>query len=209
MPKKVLPTPEGFAIFEQNIMRLGFKLISQPEFADFFKRLGLRAPRKREGREVGLTFSANGLKATVWTTFLVDEEHARDEDAGWVIISENGEPKYFSHPLSRTSGFLERLLTQAKIARERVLNRPICPNEYCLAPMEIVQGRGLKSRYWECRNEVHKGTIERFPWDYGLCSKSVKLLKPDRRERRRYYKKVRDAGKKIGQAMLARKLWKV
>jgi hypothetical protein len=207
MPTKVLPTAEDFNHFQQEIGRLGFQPITQPQFADFFKRLGLHAPRKREGREVGFTFSANGLTVTVWTTFLVDKDYARDEDSGWVLISENGVPKYFTHPMLRTSGFMAKLLMHAKIARERVLARPICPNEYCFEPMEIAQGRGLKSRYWRCKNTVHKGTVEMFPWDYGLCDESVCFLRQERRRRARYRKEARQEGKKPGSAMLSRRTW--
>ena len=206
MPQKVLPNASDIADFQERIAAVGYRQITQPEFANFFQALGLRAPRIRKGREIGFTFSANGLTAIVWTTFLDTEDQAREEDAGWVLILERGKIKYSSHPMMRTSGFLEKLFMQAKIARERVAKRPLCPS--CYGYMDIERGNGMKSRYWICRSAEHKEYTEQFPWDFGLCQESLRFVKLERRIRGRYYRKLKKEGRKIGQAMLSRRLWK-
>jgi hypothetical protein len=203
VPEKVLPDEEDFQEFkERMIINECFRMISKPEFASSFQRLGLSNPRKRLGREVGFTFSASGLTVVVWTTFLDAEKCAREEDAGWVLIAEGDKVKYFSHPLMRTSGFFDRLLMHARIAKQRVLNRPLCPA--CHAFMEIARGKGLKSRYWICRNKSHTLWL---PWDIGICANFVKFLEAERKARRRYRNKLKKAGKPTGQALLNRRPW--
>lgn len=205
MPEKVLPDKEKFNLFEQEIIKEGFKRISDVEFFNSFRRLGLQAPRFRAGREIGFTFSANGLTVYVWTTFLSQIDRAREEDAGWVVIVEGDNPKYYSHPLMRTKGFLDKLLTNAKIAKERVLNRPVCP--VCKAYMQIAKGRGLKSRYWKCRRIHPVLHIESLGWDCGLSEESLDFLMVERSARRRYRKLLKKAGKVVKPAMLSRKPW--
>lgn len=155
MPAKVLPDKERFSLFEQYMLREGFRKLSGGEFSRSFKRLDLQAPRPREGRETGFIFMANGLTVHVWTTFLEHEGQAREVDAGWVLITEGDRQDYYSHPLMRTEGFLRKLFRNAKIAKERVLTRPLCPNPACSAFMKITKRRGhLKSRYWRCTGQV-------------------------------------------------------
>jgi hypothetical protein len=61
MPKKVLPSVEEFRKFCEALKSRGFRETMPGEFMRDFFRLRLEAPSPREGREVGYTFSANGL----------------------------------------------------------------------------------------------------------------------------------------------------
>jgi len=62
MPKQVLPTDSDFDRIKRCLKKLGFKEISRQEFIAQFRRLDLKAPRPRPGREVGFVFEACGLR---------------------------------------------------------------------------------------------------------------------------------------------------
>ena len=81
MPKKVLPNPVDYAWFLTQLTNRGFRPVSVAEFRNDFKRLKLKAPRPRPGREDGFLFFANGLTVRVWTTWLESENKMRDVDA--------------------------------------------------------------------------------------------------------------------------------
>lgn len=209
MPKKVLPDADTFQTFVLYLKQLGFRPIHRAEFQSDLERLGLKAPRPREGRETGFSYSANGLTVVVWTTFLNAEDRARDEDAGWVLIKEGDEPRYFSHPLRRTSGFLRRLFKYARACRNRVLNRPLCP--ICKSHMRIEYGKAIGQRFWACfRKKFHKEP-QFVEWDYGLTKQDQDFFKGERRRRSLYYKERREQGKPLHVARLMRSKhrWKV
>lgn len=206
MPKKVLPDREAFECFTKKLLRRGFRKLLPEEFRENFDRMELSAPSPREGRETGFIYKANGLTVLVWTTFLDQEDQARNTDAGWVLIKEGEAVEYFSHPLHRTKNFLHNLLLSACIARFRALNRPACPS--CGVFMDIARGKNLKARYWQCnRPMVHKKP-EFLPWDYGIPKEALKFLILQRGQRARYRKKRRAQGKKTGTAILQRRGWK-
>ena len=207
MPKRELPDVMSFAAFTRALARRGFRALSTPEFRSDYHRLMLEAPSPREGREVGFVFAANGLEVVVWTTFLKEEGRARFEDAGWVLIKEGDEARYFSRPFHRTKSFLYNLLWAACIARERVLNRPPCPT--CGARMSIAYGNGVKARYWKCtRPEKHARPVN-LSWDYGLPLAAIEHLRPQRKRRRLYNEKLRKEGRVPGAALKRRIGWKV
>jgi len=205
MPAKVLPDKKRFELFEQYMLREGFRKLSSAEFSGSYARLGLQAPRPREGRETGFVFTANGLTVCVWTTFLENEGQAREEDAGWVVITEGDKPSYYSHPMMRTEGFLRKLFRSAKIAKERVLNRPLCPD--CRAFMKITRGPSLKTRYWSCTGKTRLHHVQTLPWDFGLSDESIIFLKALRKARRDYRTSLKKNGKTVVPAMLTRKPW--
>jgi hypothetical protein len=206
MPIKVLPDKEAFGHFCLYMEKEGFRKLSGAEFLIPFRNLDLHAPRPREGRETGFVFTDKGLKVHIWTTFLESEGEAREEDSGWVLITENGRRDYCSHPLMRTEGFLRKLFRTAQIAKERVEKRPHCPT--CNAFMHIAKGRAIKSRYWKCTGtSPHYHRMRTLPWDYGLCDESIIFLQAQRRERRRYQTALKKAGKTVTPAILMRKPW--
>lgn len=205
MPAKVLPDKERFERFSQYMETAGFRKLSGEEFSSSFKRLDLQAPRPREGRETGFVFTANNLTVHVWTTFLERQGQARDEDAGWVLITEGDKREYFSHPLMRTEGFLRKLYRVAQVAKERVQKRPLCPS--CNAFMKITKGRALKSRYWSCTGKSRVHRVQTLPWDYGLCDESIAILSALRKERKPYHKGLKKSGKTVVPAILRRKPW--
>jgi hypothetical protein len=206
VPKQVLPDESSFQAFERSLFGRGFRKITRTEFVKDFARLDLRAPSPRPGREAGYAFVANGLTVVVWTTFVESEGKARDVDTGWVLIKERDSPHYFSRPLHRTKNFLYRLLEQACIARQRVINRPLCP--LCKALMRITQGKGLKSRYWSCHKPAHSEFVA-LPWDHGLPTEVLQAVEKVRKTRAPYQKKLKAVGEKPGKAMLKRKGWAV
>jgi len=208
LAKKVLPTEDDFAEFTGKMERNDFRQTKKKEFAQDFRRLDLQAPRKKYGREIGFHLSQpNGLTVVVWTTFLVNERVARDEDSGWVLIKQGDEVLYFAHPIRRTKGFFTRLYAHALLARYRVLNRPLCP--HCHAYMDIKMGRGLGARYWRCNSNKHLGKIGRASWDVGLPSEATEFVRQERKDRERYRRRRAKEGKKAGHSRLLRKKWKV
>lgn len=209
MPKQVLPDRRKFGFFLYYMTRkLHFRKIERVEFRYDMERLGLQAPRRREGREIGFSFWANGLTVVVWTTFLEPLGPAREEDTGWVLIKEGDVPRYFSHPLRRTDGFLRKLYKYARACRERVLNRPLCP--ICnKKQMHIEYGKEVGQRYWACFNRRFHAEPNFVSWDHGLSEESREFFKTERRERQRYYKLRRAQGKPLHVARFRRVLWKV
>jgi len=206
MPAKVLPSVEAFEKFRRALLRRGFMELLPTEFKQDWWRLRLVAPSHREGREVGFSFAANGLEVRVWTTYLAGE-CAREKDAGWVLIKDGDEAKYFTHPIHRTEGFLHTLLGYASVARQRILNRPLCP--VCDTRMKIVRGKGLKARYWQCVRPLFHDQPVSLPWDHGLPQAALDFLHPRRRARVRYRTKLRMKGKKPGAALRRRRGWRV
>lgn len=207
MPQQVLPDATGFAWFSRELTFRGFRPVSEIEFKSDFKRLKLKAPRSRVGREAGFAFFANGLTVRVWTTWLEREGKARDIDAGWVLICDGDKPLYFSYPIHRTKNFLVNLLRQAWLARWRVMHRPLCSK--CRQFMNIAMGRGIKSRYWRCnRLKEHE---DRKPfvldWDYGLPPKAKRYAKTLRKKRAKYRAKRKQESKPIFTAIQKRRPW--
>lgn len=207
MPAKVILDEGSFELLEQALRQMGFRRVTDVEFRTDFKRLDLKAPRPRPGREVGFIFTANFLTVRIWTTWLAHENKAREVDESWILIVDGDKAVYFSHPLHRTKNFTLNLLRQAWIARWRVLHRPLCPE--CKNFMDIVRGRGLKSRYWRCgRLTAH---ADRKPaslaWDHGLPKKAKRFVKTLRKPRCRYVKRRRAEGKPLHVALLTRKPW--
>lgn len=207
MPKKVLPSAQAFGVFEKELRIRGFRPVSSGEFKRDWVRLELEAPSPRTGREVGFSFSANGLTTVVWTTFLRREGQAREQDAGWVLIKDGDEVLYCSHPIHRTQNFLDTLLMQAKKARYRVKNRPLCPQ--CGALMNITKGRALKSRFWRCtKPAMHKRPVS-IPWDHGLPKEALDFDKRRKKLRAQYQAKLRREGLRSGRAIKRRIGWKI
>jgi len=207
MPERAVFKEENFETLERTFQEMGFRRITDVEFQTNFRRFGLVAPTSRFGREVGFIFTANDLTVHVWTTWLGRESRTRRADEAWVLIECEDKAVYFSHPLHRTKNFMLNLLRQAWIARWRVLNRPLCPK--CRNFMDIVHGRGLKSRYWSCiRTAAHADQKPAFlDWDYGLPPKAKYYVRTLRRKRHLYEKQRRAEGKPLHVALLTRKPW--
>ncbi|MCF7815625.1 MAG: hypothetical protein K9M10_01720 [Candidatus Pacebacteria bacterium] len=203
---KTLPTASQFTGFAQALLRRGFQEIHPTSFKRDLERLGLTPPTPRRGRETGFIFSKNGLQVVVWTTFLEAEDQAREKDAGWVLIKDGDERCYFKL-VPRTKYYLHNLLGHASAAKCRIEARPLCL--ICGQLMKITTGRGLKSRYWSCKNpDAHRKTVN-LPWDHGLQQEVLDFLKPFRDRRTRYQKTLRKNGGKPGTAMFRRKGWRV
>jgi hypothetical protein len=207
MPKQILPSHEELAWFTQVLIRRGFRPVSMVEFRKVFERLVIIPPTPRIGRELGFTFSANGLEVVVWTTFVPEAGKARDQDAGWILIKEGDQVKYFARPVHRTKHYVHRLAWLACIARLRVLDRPTCPS--CGAYMDIAMGEVVKSRYWRCRNRVHKQI--NLPWDINLPVEAKRYLERIRSARRRYRDTLRREGRDevVIPAVFKRRGWTV
>lgn len=212
MPKKILPDMEAFQFhIKHKLESWGFRSINKIEIEKDFKRLGLFSRNPKEGREEGFIFtSKNGLKVIVWTTFILQDEKARDEDLGWVLITNGDKVLYFAHPFRRTKNFAANLTRYAWIARWRVLNRPLCPD--CNRLMDIARGKGIRARYWICTNRTkHKSAkATKISWDYGMPPKALSFLKAERAARRKYIVRRRKDGKLANVAPLIRSgMWTV
>ncbi|MEK7106840.1 MAG: hypothetical protein AAB899_01465 [Patescibacteria group bacterium] len=201
-------TAEDFAAFKRAMIKHGFREISRVEVGRDFQRLGLIAPSPREGREVGFSFSSDGLQVVTWTTFLAWEGRPRkkSEDCGWVLIL-RGDKRVYVREVRRTSDFLYNLLWHSCIAKWRVENRPLCPE--CNGHMRIAFGGGLKARFWICvRPASHAKPVSR-PWDYKLPQEALDFLRPIRKLHVRYLVELKKQGKKPGGALRRRKGWKI
>ena len=207
MPTKQLPDVQSFEAFGRALAKRGFRKIGRTEFPKDYWRLALQAPSPRKGKETGYTFSANGLDVVVWTSFLEREGCAREKDAGWVLIKDGDVVQYFSRPHPRTKNFLHTLLMDAALARLRVLGRPLCP--VCGARMSITIGKGLKSRFWQCKRPQEHRRAQNVSWDHGLPQEALDYLKPIRKRRQQYRAKLRKEGKAPGAALQRRIGWKV
>jgi hypothetical protein len=121
------------------------------------------------------------------------------KDSGWVIIIDRAENKvYTSRPfIRRSENFFDRLFLEARIARWRVLQRPIeCP-QGCKAPMLLVHRRGrLKSCYWKCALHPEDRTHHRRFDDLKtpMPSEVMEQRKAERSTRRKKREEIRKAG---------------
>jgi len=132
---------------------------------------------------------------------LVENENPREQDAGWVIITDGKKRLYCSHPMMRTEGFLRKLYYGAIEAKERILSRPSCRT--CQSPMEIYERGHKKAYYWACPH--HREETAR--WDNGLSCQSLKRARARRKKRLYYRKQRRENGQTVGKARLIRKTW--
>lgn len=210
MPKQVLPNELDFAYLADSLEALGFYEIPDEEFYESMQHVS-QAPRSRSGREVGFIFHAYHLTVCVWTTWLKEQNQARESDAAWVIIEDKNRKLYVSHPIHRTKNFVTNLLRQAQIARERIINRPLCPECNDWNWMKIAKGKGAKSRYWRCSRKVHHKDNKAvcLDWDNGLSDEDKAHLKSIRKQRATYRKKRKKQGKPTNIAMKKRKTWKI
>ncbi len=214
MPEQVFPDELSYRHFVESLEERGFMRLSRPEVVSDFKRLGLEAPTPREGREEGFRFHGNGLMVIVWTT--KTRFGFRQQDAGWVLIREGDDVRYYSRPHPRTKNFLYHMLMDARIARWRVLYRPLC-NE-CDAFMRIAFGAYLKSRYWRCNQRYrHADHKPKFcGWDNlrrKFPAEALAYIKRRRKQRSKdrikHWEEQLALGNTPGVAMLKRKPWKV
>jgi hypothetical protein len=206
MPTQQLPDVASFEAFARALVKREFRKLGRREFQSDYWRLSLQAPSPRKGRETGFVFSANGYEVVVWTTFLEREGCAREQDAGWVLIKDGDVVLYFARPHPRTKNFFHTLLMDAALARLRVLGRPLCP--LCGARMNITNGKGLKSRFWQCKRPQYHKKPQNASWDHGLPQEALDYLKPIRERRRKYRAKLQKEGKAPGAALQRRIGWK-
>ncbi len=208
MPKKILPAAPAFEAFEMQMRQHGFEALSEAAFRANLRRLRLRAPSPRPGREAGFTFSANGLTVWVWTTWLRAEQRAREVDMGWVVIARGDIALYYARPMLRTKNFLDRLLKWAIVSQWKVSHRPHCPA--CNALMDIVRGPKLKDRYWRCdligQHPDHQPRSYR--WDLGLPEELQTFVDTERAVHLRYVAQRIAQGKQPHAAVLRRKGWR-
>ncbi len=213
MPKRAVLTVNDFLTIKNELERLGFREVGIYEFRNDFKRLGLQSPRKVSGREVGFKFEANHLIVKVWTSFEKKTGEFRKKDAGWVLICQGDDARYFSGKLHRTKNFVARILSFAWISKWKVEHRPLCP--VCHAFMEITTGsKNPKSKYWSCEKILShpNGKKSRLDWDHGITRekmpKAYLFLMKKRKKAAKYRAKLRKEGKPTDQAMFKRKKWK-
>lgn len=213
MPEKASVTPDIFGKFHERMLNRGFVPIQKGEFLTDLKRFELIAPkrikRQEKGKEVGYRYEANGLVVKVWTTFLPEKGDFRNEDAGWVLITDKNDKAHdFTHDLRRTKYFLRRLYFWAQIAQERVDKRPHCPA--CGTLMDIGRGTTLKSRIWVCKHrEKHPSRRHiTLDWFALLSSGALKFLRSE--EGLPYSPAVAEKGKSAPgrKAMLKRHAWR-
>lgn len=206
MPIRVFPEEDDIKYIAHELNIRGFvPVCGLSGFRSKTKDEKAIPPHVRSGGELGFVFQKGDFSVWIWTTWLPLARRVRENDCGWIVIEQNGRGVYFL-PVHRTKNFINHLLIEAKIARCRIRNLPICAK--CDKKMKIVQGRGLGSRYWSC-GRCH-ATV---PWDTmeflaGLPEDARQHLSRRRAARKRWQKICREDGRPIRQAMLSRKAWK-
>jgi hypothetical protein len=166
MPQKIEYQKEDFIFLKSQLERIGFRQLSQSHRRDGSRRLGLVAPRKLSGSEVGFYYShpTNSLTAIVWTTYIEAEEKFREQDMAWCLIKKNDHVLYYSKPVRRTKNFLINLLSKAWIVKYRVDFHPLCHK--CDASMRIQQ-KANGGYFYACfKRDDHDNKKPVFtPWD--------------------------------------------
>jgi len=196
---------EAFLDFDDKVRgeKMNFlKNLKKYSYRDF-QRLDLKPPRKIVGREVGYFFEANGYKVKIWTTILEDQRKPRDKgtDVGWVLITKGDVVVYYAKCFLRIDDkFFLRILRYAWIAREKVLNIPLCRE--CKRQMEIKRNSKTNQTYFSCENVLghsHVGKISE-SWDKPLEGKlkALEFLGIRRKQTAAYNKKNREAFEKDG-----------
>lgn len=226
MPKKVLPryeprrefkrTVDDFLFLVEWLLHFEFRKRTGVEMKKDFRRLGLRAPRPIRGRETGFVITINGLTVVIWSTF--DEKlgkwRPKGKDQMWSLILD-GDKKKYTCPVRRTKYCLQTIINLAWIAKQRILNRPVCPHCYNLLNIIIKRHehgeeeiKGVTySYFWGCIDKSYKDEPVFIDWDHGLTEKAKKFEEKRRAQRRRYRKKREKEGKSFGQARERRKPW--
>jgi hypothetical protein len=176
------------------------------DMSDLFKRVGLELTRVQgeHKREEGLEATHRGLTAHVWTSWIAEDQAIRDHDYGWVLITEGDTIRYVAKWFMRSEHFLDHLFAYARIALEKIRNRPLCPS--CGRFMYIRSGIGAPT-YWVCRQHRPWETMD---WDCGISEEDKAFLQIRRKETREYNKKREKAGKPKRGTTLRRRsgMWK-
>ncbi len=207
---------EAFLDFDKKIQgpKMKFTKIEKKYSKRDFERLGLKAPRKIVGRETGYFFEANGYKVKVWTTILEDQKKPRDKgtDVGWVPIVKGDKPVYYAKCFLRIDDeFFTRLLKYAWIAKEKILNIPLCRE--CQKQMEITRNPKTNQTYFACfHKEDHaekKNVYE--DWDKPLEGKPIasEFLEIRRKQTANYKKRNKKLGLNPTPKAKIRKNWEI
>lgn len=198
MPAQQMFTAEEFQKFLDFMQLRGLTVEYPRDFHTNKTRLGLVSHRKKSGSQVKLRYHNHGLTLKVCTTADSQLNEPLPKRYGWVLIDDHDEAKYFSHPFLRTEGFLRRVYYHTIINKYRIDHRPICP--CCKKYMDIVRGRGVKSRYWKCPNHDHEP--ETMGWDENLPQWMQNYLKPIRKARAKQKKKYEIAQAEKGKVVI-------
>lgn len=207
MPKKVLPTREDFKEIEDYLKRHGFESL-EPEKLSRERAYRLVPPRRIDGRETPFVYKDKGLEAWVWTSWLRNENRARENDPAWTIIVQSNTLRYSREPIKRTLNFKKTLMNWAWIIWRRVSGRPTCKE--CGFLMEISYKHGVVgARFWKCGNiRCHaSGKPARLDWDFNMPPKAKKMLEARRKAKKKYREKRRAQGKDPFAARKNRKRW--
>lgn len=204
-----------FYDIKRNLEKINFSQIGFLEFKSDFERLGLRAPKKITGREIGFKYEIFGLTVIVWTTFDAKNLEFRKvgTDAGWVLIKKGDRVLYWSGPIHRKDNFVRRILACAFICKYRLDNLPNC--QICKHRMEIAKGKGFRSRYFNCPNWLNHPDRKKYrlDWDFSIdkekMPKAYKFIMERRKQRERQRKKMISLGKETDTKAKSRKRWVV
>ncbi len=203
MPQKKEVTIGEFMTLHDGLNRLKFrrKPKAKGSMPDLIKQLKIAMgfPLGEYKREDGYEFWWKGLTVHVWTSWIEDDGAVRDEDYGWILITNKGKAVYFAKPFMRTENFVPRLLRYAEIIQKKVQNRPLCPK--CKEFMDIHSGIGSPT-YWFC---PHPGKWETMDWDICLTDEEKDFLKIRRKQTKKYNEKRKESGRpKRGTALRSR-----
>jgi len=201
------PTLEGYEWFSAVMKQHLFQEISRKQIKQDYTRLGIEKKiRNVEGVETGFVYASpySRYKVIVWVTWLKAEQKLRDigTDAGWNLIAEDDDAKYFSRPFLRSNkNFFLAIFRYAWTSKWKIDNVPICPCEECGSKMKIARKIGTRQYFWQCKNEdKHEKPTSR-KWDYGVPPKALDWLNIRRSNTAKYKAKNEKAFKETGKAL--------
>lgn len=146
-----------------EMSKVGFGRISQREVLEDFQRYKIERTKPHSGgREEGFFYiHRSGYMVRVWTSFILAKDDYRRLDWGWVIIVDRrNKIVYRAQITRRTRNFAYNLLMRARMAFERVHNRPIC--EGCGSWLDFVQQKN-GGCFWSCPNIGSHGSHKACP----------------------------------------------
>jgi len=210
---KFVLSEDDFLFLERMLLDMGYREETTTYSKRLFERLNLIPPRAITGKEATYIYKSreqgNNYTVIIHTTYLKASKKWRDKDtdAGWCLIAEGDQAKYFAKPFLRTKGFILKFLRYAWVTKWKVDHRPLCPQ--CQDFMHIVKKVEPRGYYWICRNNVrHNEDKPVFsPWDFGLPLKASKFVSIRRDYAKRFHAKNKKEGKVVTPARKIRKIW--
>lgn len=206
MPKQVLPSPDEFEAWIEDLHQEDFRSPNPKEVAWLMGSLEKDDQPLKKRHKGGLEFSLIYERmpcpviVCVWTTYIRKTRTVRKSDAGWVILLDKrfpGKPIFFSFPIMRTKNFLRTLKQWTMALKHRVDTWPH-PCKECGQPLtlRLVKGNKMHETAFACPRHGYKFGGE--TWLYqGMDENHKKFLERMFQRYDRYREKLMEEGKVV------------